>query len=146
MSNITLTIIVIALIVAAAALFLLLRKGPAAPGHNIGDAAVTAVEDTAGEFLQAHVTPDFAAPPADGPPDELTVLKGLGPRAAAKLNELGITRYAQLAALEQSDLDALDARMEAFKGRLAKDRWHEQAGYLARGDKAGFEEKFGKLG
>jgi len=150
MSNSTLIIIVIALVIAAAALFLLMRKGaPGKPGKHdqgrhdsVGDAAATAVEDTVAEFLQT----DFTPPAAAGPADELTVLKGLGPRAATRLNELGITRYDQLAALSPSDLDALDARMDAFKGRLAKDRWHEQAAYLARGDKAGFEEKFGKLG
>ncbi len=36
--------------------------------------------------------------------------------------------------------------MGPFKGRLARDRVAEQAGYLARGDTDGFEEKFGKLG
>ena len=33
-----------------------------------------------------------------------------------------------------------------FKGRITRDRWVEQAGYLARGDTAGFEAQFGKLG
>ena len=36
--------------------------------------------------------------------------------------------------------------MGAFKGRITRDRWVEQARYLAAGDIAGFEVTFGKLG
>jgi predicted flap endonuclease-1-like 5' DNA nuclease len=81
-----------------------------------------------------------------GPPDTLTTLKGLGPKAAAQLGELGITRFAQLAALDADGVAAIDGRMGAFKGRIERDRWVEQAAYLAAGDIAGFEATFGKLG
>jgi len=110
-------------------------------GNSVMDEAAVATTNVAGEML--GIAP---GPAVSGPADDLSRLKGVGPKFVARLNELGITRYDQLAALSPSDLDALDARMDAFKGRLAKDRWHEQAAYLARGDKAGFEEKFGKLG
>jgi predicted flap endonuclease-1-like 5' DNA nuclease len=36
--------------------------------------------------------------------------------------------------------------MGAFQGRIARDRWIEQARYLAADDVAGFEAVFGKLG
>lgn len=81
-----------------------------------------------------------------GPPDELTMLKGLGPKAAAELQALGITRFAQLAALDEAGIAAIDARMGTFRGRIARDRWVEQARLLAAGDTAGFEQTFGKLG
>ena len=74
------------------------------------------------------------------------MLKGVGPKLAAQLNELGITRYDQLAGLGDNEAALLDERMGAFRGRIARDRLVEQAGYLARGDNDGFEEKFGKLG
>ena len=80
-----------------------------------------------------------------GPPDALTMLKGLGPRAAARLNELGITRYDQIAAWTGEDIARIDPEMGSFKGRIVRDRWIEQAGYLASGDRAGFEAKFGRL-
>jgi predicted flap endonuclease-1-like 5' DNA nuclease len=41
---------------------------------------------------------------------------------------------------------AIDARMGAFKGRIARDRWVEQARLLASGDTEAFEAEFGKLG
>jgi len=40
----------------------------------------------------------------------------------------------------------LDDRLGPFKGRLERDRVVEQASYLARGDRDGFEARFGKLG
>jgi predicted flap endonuclease-1-like 5' DNA nuclease len=90
--------------------------------------------------------PALAVPAAGGPPDNLQMLKGVGPKLAQKLNEQGILRYEQLAALDATQVDALDARMEQFQGRIAKDRLVEQAAYLARGDLDGFQKTFGNLG
>ena len=77
--------------------------------------------------------------------DDLTRLKGVGPKLAAQLAGLGYARFAQIAALSPADADALDAQLGSFKGRLHRDRWVEQAGFLAKGDTAGFEAAFGKL-
>lgn len=88
-------------------------------------------------------------PPAPSPQPmvvPLTMLKGLGPKAAAQLNALGIDRINQLAALSPSEATALDARLGAFTGRMTRDRWVEQAKLLEAGDRAGFEATFGKLG
>jgi predicted flap endonuclease-1-like 5' DNA nuclease len=72
-------------------------------------------------------------------------LKGLGPRAAARLAELGVTRLSQLAQLDEDAAERLDAELGPFRGRLTRDRWVEQARFLAAGDRAGFEAVFGKL-
>ncbi|MBO9713139.1 MAG: hypothetical protein J7495_09500 [Sphingomonas sp.] len=72
-------------------------------------------------------------------------MKGVGPRLAERLNSVGVTSFAQIAALSPEDADALDAKLGDFQGRLGRDRWIEQAGLLASNDIAGFEEKFGKL-
>lgn len=92
---------------------------------------------------------ELAEAPADaGPtyPYPLTTLKGLGPRAAAALAAHGITSIGDLAALDAAQADALDAGLGSLAGRLARDRWVEQAKLLAAGDVAGFEAGFGKLG
>ena len=115
---------------------------PHLEGNGLSDEMAAAVEDVAGEFLGVDAHPDLAA----GAPDDLTVLKGLGPKAAAQLNSLGIFRYAQIAALTEPQVAGLDARMGTFKGRITRDRWVEQARFLAAGDQAGFEATFGKLG
>jgi predicted flap endonuclease-1-like 5' DNA nuclease len=70
----------------------------------------------------------------------------VGPKFVARLNELGITRFDQLAGLNANEAAHLDERMGPFVGRLARDRVIEQADLLARGDIESFEEKFGKLG
>jgi predicted flap endonuclease-1-like 5' DNA nuclease len=89
--------------------------------------------------------PEPVATPA-GPADPLTRLKGLGPKAEAALNGLGVTRYEQIAAWSDGDIARVDAQMGNFKGRIVRDRWVEQARLLAAGDIAGFEATFGKLG
>jgi predicted flap endonuclease-1-like 5' DNA nuclease len=110
-------------------------------GHGVADEVAAATTDVAGEVL--GIAPRHAAP---GPADDLSRLKGVGPKFVARLNELGIARYDQLAGLNANEASHLDERMGAFQGRLARDRIIEQADYLGRGDIDGFEEKFGKLG
>jgi predicted flap endonuclease-1-like 5' DNA nuclease len=95
------------------------------------------------EPTPAEPAPAEPAPTAGG--DDLTRLKGVGPKLAARLNELGITRFAQLAALDEASANALDAQLGSFQGRMARDRWTDQARFLAAGDTAGYEAVFGKL-
>ena len=76
----------------------------------------------------------------------LTTLKGLGPRAVAALGELGVTSVADLAALDPARAAAVDAQLGPLAGRIARDRWVEQAKLLVAGDFKGFEAAFGKIG
>lgn len=115
--------------------------GDGPQGNSVADEVAVATTDVAGEVL--GIAP---RPTPSGPADNLSRLKGVGPKFVARLNELGITRYDQLAGLNANEAAHLDERMGAFQGRLARDRIIEQADYLGRGDIDGFEEKFGKLG
>lgn len=159
MSNVTLIIATIIALFAVVGLFLLLRKPTqrvalsdspplvAAPksapltkeGHGLADSAAAAVLDVTGPVLgiDAH---------ADLPADDLTRIKGLGPKAQIVLNAIGIRNYAQLADLDPAQAAEVDARLGAFKGRIFRDRWIDQARFLERDDVAGFEAEFGKLG
>jgi predicted flap endonuclease-1-like 5' DNA nuclease len=110
--------------------------------EGITDSAAIAVEDVVGPLVGIDIHPDIPS----GPADDLTMLKGLGPKAAAQLHSLGVTRFAQIASWSEADAAVVDARMGAFKGRIFRDKWVEQARYLAKGDRAGFEANFGKLG
>lgn len=118
----------------------------AAEGGGVPGEVAAATTDVAGEVLGIDAHGALSGTAAAGPADDLQRLKGVGPKFAARLNELGITRYAQLAELSETELAMLDERMGPFRGRLARDRVAEQADYLARGDTDGFEEKFGSLG
>jgi predicted flap endonuclease-1-like 5' DNA nuclease len=89
--------------------------------------------------------PKAATPrPADDRP--LTTIKGLGPKVAGILGELGVTRIDQIAALGAAEAETLDAQLGAFTGRMARDRWIDQAKLLSAGDTAAYEAEFGKLG
>lgn len=80
-----------------------------------------------------------------GGADDLGRIKGLGPKLQALLPTLGINSFAQIAALSEADLAALDPKLGPFAGRPTRDGWVEQAKYLAAGDVAGFEARFGKV-
>ena len=162
MSTSTLLIIGAAVIVLALVLLILARSGRK-PVEGPADENGIAMVRPATEF--SPVLPDEPLPesgaalaptlsPAElapvpvpvGPPDPLTRMKGLGPKAQGTLAGLGVTRYAQIAAWSDADSARIDAEMGAFKGRIERDRWVEQARYLAADDVAGFEAVFGKLG
>lgn len=81
----------------------------------------------------------------DVEPDDLLRIKGVGPKLARILIDMGVTHYSQIAAFSPSDVAALDDRLGAFSGRIARDNWVEQARLLAAGDVASFEAKFGSL-
>jgi predicted flap endonuclease-1-like 5' DNA nuclease len=109
-------------------------------GHGLTTEMADAVDQFVG--IQSHSKPE----PAKGPGDALTQLKGLGPKAASILADLGVTRFEQIASWNAADVAAIDAQMGAFKGRITRDRWIDQAKLLAKGDTEGFETEFGKLG
>ena len=115
-----------------------------AEGKGVPDEVAAATTDVAGEVLGIDAHDELSAASDAG--DALEQLKGVGPKFAARLRELGIVRFEQLAGLSEAELARLDDRLGPFRGRLARDRVGEQAGYLARGDVDGFEERFGKLG
>lgn len=155
-------VILIAVVVVAIILFLVMRPrqrvqlsqdaAPVRPhmqakerheGRGIAAEAAAAATDVTGQIINAPVHENL--PGASGPPDNLVLLKGVGPKFARLLNDLGITRFEQIARLSEGDLDRLDQHLGAFRGRLQRDQIPLQADYLARGDEDGFEQRFGKL-
>lgn len=90
--------------------------------------------------------PEPAPPPPIVDDRPITTIKGVGPKVAGLLAELGVERIGQLAALTPAEAEAIDARLGAFTGRMKRDRWIEQAHLLAAGDTAAYEAQFGKLG
>ena len=87
----------------------------------------------------------IGVPGAVGAPDSLLQLKGVGPKLNTLLTGLGITRFDQIGAWGAEDAAKVDEHLGAFKGRIERDSWIEQAGLLAKGAIAEFEAKFGKL-
>ena len=77
---------------------------------------------------EAAAAPLFKAP--KGEPDDLTVIKGIGPVAAKDLAEQGIITFAQLAKLSDKDVAKIDEHMP-FSAEQISD-WREQAKELAK--------------
>ena len=77
--------------------------------------------------------------------DDLTRIKGVGPKLAARLDELGVAGFAQIAAWDEAEIDRVDAELGRFQGRIRRDNWVEQARFLAQGDTEGYEGRFGRL-
>ncbi len=69
--------------------------------------------------------------------DDLKRVEGIGPKINDALIAAGITTFAELAAASE---DSLKAALEAagMRSHPSLGTWAEQAGYLARGDEAGF--------
>jgi predicted flap endonuclease-1-like 5' DNA nuclease len=90
-----------------------------------------------------------AAPFLDAPagaPDDLTLLKGVGAKLAAKLNEIGVFHIAQIAAWTPEEARIADAKLDPFRGRIERDQLIEQARLLAAGRTTEYEARFGKIG
>jgi large subunit ribosomal protein L21 len=77
---------------------------------------------------ESAAAPLFKAP--KGEPDDLTVIKGIGPVAAKDLAEQGIVTFAQLAKLTDKDVAKIDEHMP-FSADQIRD-WREQAKELAK--------------
>ena len=84
--------------------------------------------------------------PVSSIPENLELIKGLGPKVNTLLKGLGVTSFAQVASWTAADVSEIDAQLGAFAGRITRDNWIDQAQLLAAGDVAGFEQKYGALG
>lgn len=120
---------------------------PASRNQALIDApgATTAALAASGPDVMAGIGEIIAAASPTGDADDLTLIKGVGPKLAALLASLGITRFDQIAAWSDADIVRIDARLGAFAGRPLRDNWIGQARLLASSDVSGYEAKFGKL-
>lgn len=144
----------IALVLVLALVFLL-RRGKSLPEKReyrdvLSEGAAPAARNSA--LIDAPPAAAIIPPPvlAEAPPpsdegDDLTRIKGLGPKISTALRALGVTRYAEIAAWTEEDVARIDAQLGAFAGRATRDNWIEQAKLLAGGDTAAYEARFGKL-
>ena len=114
-----------------------------AQGRGLAGEAATATSDVTGELIGAAVRRELAS--GNDPADDLLLLKGVGPKLASQLRELGFHRFEQIAQLSATEVERIEGQLGAFRGRLTRDRVVEQADYLARNDIDGYEERFGKL-
>lgn len=84
----------------------------------------------AAEAFKPDSEPDLIAPRTlpkpDGSADDLTRIKGIGPKLSALLNELGIYHFRQIADWSEAEARWVDDYI-SYKGRVTREKWIPQA-------------------
>lgn len=62
-----------------------------------------------------------------GAHDDLTRIKGIGPKLRERLNAAGVTRFAQIAAWTSADLASYAQKLKIHASRIERDGWIESA-------------------
>jgi molybdopterin-containing oxidoreductase family membrane subunit len=63
-------------------------------------------------------------------PDDLKMIKGIGPLMEKTLNQIGIFKFSQVSKMTQKDYDLLDTITSSFPGKAESDDWAGQAKIL----------------
>ncbi|RKQ71325.1 putative flap endonuclease-1-like 5' DNA nuclease [Litorimonas taeanensis] len=72
--------------------------------------------------------------PTEGTPDDLKVIKGIGPKFEKDLNSKGIYYYRQIAAWKAADVKMVEGVIDSIPGRIKRDEWVKQAkGFATKG-------------
>ena len=99
--------------------------------ETVTEAAAGVVEGVTGaDDGENEDGPLFEAPA--GEPDDLKKISGVGPKLEERLHALGITKFEQIANFSDADIERVDSAL-AFKGRIQRDNWQEQAAEFAKG-------------
>ncbi|MBM3594482.1 MAG: hypothetical protein FJX31_01500 [Alphaproteobacteria bacterium] len=112
---------------------------------GLGEIVAVAAQDIVEEQAASATPAEASVPSSVSGADDLTQIKGVGPKLVALLGSLGVSSFAQIAAWDDAEIERIDAQLGAFAGRIRRDNWIEQARPLAEGDTAAYEAKFGKL-
>ena len=110
---------------------------PAVSEREVDTAAIASAASAAALGAQGLIGGAEApttAPASGDAADDLQQIKGIGPKIAGTLRELGILRFEQIAAWTPGDIDWMNGHLK-FKGRIEREEWIPQARALlaARG-------------
>lgn len=111
------------------------RPAHGEPGTPSGEARLeatpTAAEDTAQpahwdiDTTAAQATPaeSTGARSADGSPDDLRRIRGIGPAIQRKLQDRGVTTFRQIALWTDPDIEATERALGGPRGRIRRNDW-----------------------
>lgn len=86
------------------------------------------------------------APPLPEEADDLKVIEGVGPKISQVLQEAGVSTFAQLAATDTEELQAILSAADPRLGRLADPgTWPDQAALAAEGEWEALKDLQGEL-
>jgi predicted flap endonuclease-1-like 5' DNA nuclease len=115
----------------------IVEPAPVKAAAEVAEKAAETVEIVAAktvETVKAAAAPvvEAAVEVAETAADDLTLLVGVGPKLAASLADLGVTRFSQIAGWSAEDLARFDKQLN-LRGRADRDAWVSQAKRLAAG-------------
>ncbi|MEM8577667.1 MAG: hypothetical protein AAGF60_07425 [Pseudomonadota bacterium] len=124
---------------------------PAAAAPTPAEAPSEAVADPVAEAAAAvpagaEQKPEQLTAARAGGPDNLKMIKGVGPKLEALLHSLGFYHFDQIASWKAEEVAWVDQNLQGFKGRVSRDKWVAQAKTLAEGGETEFSKKVGKGG
>ena len=91
-------------------------------------------------YARGDIDPKTSAPIVRAIEDDLKRVRGIGVIIENKLKGMGVTKYAQIAAWTQADIDKMSTTLD-FKGRIERENWVEQAKILAPGGSTDFSRR-----
>ncbi|WBU53666.1 hypothetical protein [Paracoccus sp. SCSIO 75233] len=112
----------------------------AEPGDDRQKSADRDAGQSAAQTKTAVPDHDAAHPDAD----DLKQIKGVGPKLQEVLHENGITRFEQIAAWTDADIDHFAEVIGSMGGRIRSDDWVAQARLLAAGGDTEFSRRVDK--
>ena len=99
---------------------------PAEEGTGAPAATETGEERASGDADETDGDGEGGLATDDGPPDDLTVIDGIGPALQGRLYDFGITRLATLAELDEAARQRLAVQLE-LDDEIERDDWAGQA-------------------
>ncbi len=108
------------------------KPAPKAAAKTKAEAKPAKAEAKPAKKAAAKPAAKKAAPKAAAGADDLKQLSGVGPALEKKLNEAGVTTFAQVAGWSKADIADMDEKL-SFKGRIEREDWVAQAKKLAKG-------------
>ncbi|MFK7875137.1 MAG: NADH-quinone oxidoreductase subunit NuoE [Paracoccaceae bacterium] len=83
--------------------------------------------------VSADDKPEQLGSARNGQPDDLKLIKGVGPKLESLLFDLGFFHFDQIANWRDNEVAWVDENLQGFKGRVSRDNWVAQAKTLAEG-------------
>ena len=113
---------------------------PAAPARPVAAVAPKPKAPPKPKAAAKSAAKKSGAAPSASNKDNLKLIRGIGPQNEARLNELGIFQFAQVAEWKAKD-EAHYGEVMAFPGRIEREEWVKQAKVLAKGKTTEFSER-----
>lgn len=89
----------------------------------------------------AAQAPELLTEARAGGPDDLKLIRGVGPKLEAMLHRMGVFHFDQIASWTEHEVAWVDDNLEGFRGRVSRDEWVAQARVLAAGGTTEFSRR-----